>query len=145
MYVSRESQRVVEPRRAVAQARLLLVNRRRRPNRGLLLVLVPEVPRVRSAERRHEDGEGEQDARREDVSRRRGERAQQPCREDAARVGHDEPDGDGRCAADVRRRVVGAPCGERRGGEVGAGDGEEEGGVLDVVLGRAWKIFSHEI
>lgn len=72
------------------------------------------------------------------VARRGGERAEEPGGEDAAGVGHDEADGDGGGAARVGEDVVRAPGGDGGRDGVGAGDGEEEGAVLDALVGGGW-------
>lgn len=132
------SQAVDEPRRAVAQARPLLHLRRRRPYLRLLLVLRPQVAQVEPREHDHEHAHDQHRHRRGVVARRGGERAEEPGGEDAAGVGHDEADGDGGGAAGVGEDVVRAPGGDGGRDGVGAGDGEEEGAVLDALVGGGW-------
>lgn len=101
----------------------------------LRFVALREVDEVR--ERKHEDAdvEDEQGDRRVRVLGGGGERAEEPRREDAPAVGHDEEDRERGRAAHVRRGVVRDPRLQRRRRAVRARHQEEDRAVAHVAVG----------
>ena len=100
------------------------------------LVALREVDQVRERKYENADVEDEQRDRRVRVLGGGRERAEEPRREDAAAVGHDEEDRERGRAPDVRRGVVGNPGLERGRGAVHARQEQEDGTVANVVVVR---------
>lgn len=130
------SKGILKPCRLIAKSWFLLFSCHRLPNLLFLLILVEQVPSIQSTENDHYNRERKKNTGGECVARRCRQRAKQPSCEYAARVSHDEPDGNRCGAARMRRCVIRNPCGERWGRCVRPGNRKEEGCILNMVVLR---------